>query len=98
MGNKNDYDNEMSTKFKRQVTYEEGLAFKSKHNLTFFTEVSAKTGKGIQELVEFIAKCLFHDSKHKINDNKDAETSSVSSSHKSKTNSTYFNNSPELIR
>ncbi len=36
-----------------------------KHNLNYFTEVSAKTGKCIKELVEYIAKTLYHEYKEK---------------------------------
>jgi len=31
-----------------------------KHKLDYFTEVSAKTGKGIKDLVEYISKALYH--------------------------------------
>lgn len=83
VANKIDIDDETKTKFKRQVTQEDGLNFKNKHKLNYFTEVSAKTGKGIPELVDYISRLLFHEYKMKANDYRDVETGSVSSKSKS---------------
>ena len=47
-----------------------------KHHLNYFTEVSAKTGRGIKELVEFIGKTLYHQNQECLNDYKESETGS----------------------
>ena len=60
VGNKADVDDEVRTRSQRQVTKEDAAAFKDKHKLHYNTEVSAKTGHGIKELVERIAKTLYH--------------------------------------
>ena len=53
-----------------------------KYNLNYFTEVSAKNGNGIQDLIENIAKSLYHNHKEKLFDFRESETgSSTSSSH-----------------
>lgn len=44
---------------KRKVKYEDGQAFANKHNLHYFKEVSAKTGEGISDVVEYIVKSLY---------------------------------------
>ena len=59
VGNKIDVDDSVATKCKRQVPFEEGEKFKERHKLNYFTEVSAKTGAGIQEMVEYIARNLY---------------------------------------
>lgn len=60
VGNKCDVDDETRTRSQRQVTKEEARGFKEKHRLHYHTEVSAKTGHGIKELVEYLAKSLYH--------------------------------------
>lgn len=45
-----------------------------KHNLNYFTEVSAKTGNGIKQLVEYIGKILFHKNKECLYEYKETET------------------------
>ena len=47
-----------------------------KHNLNYFTEVSAKTGQGIREVVEYVSKTLYHEYKEKLYEVKDNESSS----------------------
>lgn len=47
-----------------------------KHNLSYFTEVSAKTGTGIKQLVEYIGKVLYHKNKDCLYDYKESETGS----------------------
>ncbi len=66
VGNKADVDDELRTKSSRQVTQEEATEFKEKHKIHHCTEVSAKTGKGIKELVEHIAKNLYHINKDTV--------------------------------
>jgi GTPase SAR1 family protein len=66
VGNKCDVDDELKTRSTRQVTQEEATAFKEKHRIHFCTEVSAKTGKGIKELVEHIARSLYHINKDNL--------------------------------
>lgn len=60
VGNKCDVDDELKTRSIRQVSPEDAQAFKEKHRIHYSTEVSAKTGKGIKELVEHIARSLYH--------------------------------------
>ena len=60
VGNKADVDDEVRTRSQRQVSQAEAKAFKEKHRLHYHTEVSAKTGQGIKELVEHLAKSLYH--------------------------------------
>jgi GTPase SAR1 family protein len=60
VGNKRDVDDEVRTRSQRQVTQQDAQAFKEKHRLHYHTEVSAKTGSGIKELVEHLAKSLYH--------------------------------------
>ena len=43
----------------REVTFEEGLEFKKKHNLLYFTETSAKSGDNIEKLFIDIAKFIY---------------------------------------
>jgi hypothetical protein len=38
----------------------------AKHRLHYCTEVSAKTGDGIKELVEWVSKSLYHINKDKL--------------------------------
>ncbi|XP_022092018.1 ras-related protein Rab-22A-like [Acanthaster planci] len=52
IGNKSDIDDD-----KRQVTEEEGSTFAQKHN-AIFMEVSAKTGKNVNEFFEELARAL----------------------------------------
>lgn len=54
-----------------------------KHKLNYFTEVSAKSGHGVKELVEYISKVLYHEHKKKLDEFKVSETGSVGSSYKS---------------
>ena len=60
VGNKADVDDETRTRSQRQVSQQEAREFKEKHRLHYHTEVSAKTGRGIKELVEHLAKNLYH--------------------------------------
>ncbi|TNV77594.1 hypothetical protein FGO68_gene15211 [Halteria grandinella] len=60
VGNKADVDDELKTRSQRQVSQEEALMFKEKHRIHYHTEVSAKTGMGIRDMVEQIAKNLYH--------------------------------------
>jgi len=66
IGNKRDVDDEIRTKSQRQVTEADAEEFKEKHRLHYFTEVSAKTGQGIKEMVEHLAKSLYHINKEKL--------------------------------
>ena len=65
-----------------------------KHNLNYFTEVSAKDGKGVKELVEYISKVLYHEYKMKLDNFKESETGSVGSSYKSKNSNSLPSQSP----
>ncbi len=76
VGNKADIDTSSKYKYQRQVTVEEGLEFKEKHNLDFFLEVSAKTGDGISNLVATISKALYHCNKDHLFEFKESETAS----------------------
>ena len=60
VGNKRDVDDEVRTRSQRQVTQQDAQACKEKHRLHHHTEVSAKTGSGIKELVEHLTKSLYH--------------------------------------
>ena len=60
VGNKKDVDDEVRTKSQRQVTKEDAFIFKEKHRLHHFMEVSARTGDGIEEMVQYITKTLYH--------------------------------------
>jgi len=71
VGNKCDVDDDLKTRSTRQVSQEDALAFKEKHRIHFSTEVSAKTGKGIKELVEHIARSLYHLNKDNLSSFKD---------------------------
>ena len=53
------------------MTHEEAIAFKEKHRIHYNTEVSAKTGRGVKELVEHIAKNLYHINKDNLSNFKD---------------------------
>lgn len=75
VGNKADID-QGKTAYKRQVTKEEGQQFMKKHNLDYFTEVSAKTGEGITSLVKYIAKALYHGNRDHLYEFKESETAS----------------------
>jgi hypothetical protein len=66
VGNKCDVGEDSKTSHKVQVTYQNGLEFMQKYNLNYFTEISAKTGKGINEVVEYMAKVVFHHNKNTI--------------------------------
>lgn len=66
VGNKIDVDDEVRTRSQRQVQQSEAQAFKDKHRLHYCTEVSAKTGQGIKELVEYVAKTLYHINKDNL--------------------------------
>jgi hypothetical protein len=55
-----------------------------RHNLNYFTEVSAKNGTGIEELVKYVSQRLYSEYKDKLYEFKDSETRSVSSHSKSK--------------
>jgi len=84
IGNKVDIDDDPSTQYKRQVTREEGEQFMRTHGLHFFAEVSAKTGKGVNELLVHIGKALFHFNRQKLTEFKEEETMSQSSNRGSK--------------
>ena len=78
VGNK--VDSEDNVNVFKEVSTDQGLLFAKKHGLTFFTEVSAKTGEGVEELLEFIAKKLYHLNKKKLTEfSDDSDASSVSS-------------------
>jgi len=64
-----------------------------KHNMHYFTEVSAKTGDGIDDLVEFISKALYHTNKDNLYEFKESETAS-SVSYKSRRSSAQSQPSP----
>ena len=55
------------------MTHEEAIAFKEKHRIRYNTEVSAKTGRGVKELVEHIAKNLYHINKENLTNFKSFE-------------------------
>ncbi|CDW86177.1 rab gtpase 2c [Stylonychia lemnae] len=76
VGNKADIDENQKTKFKRQVTQEEGLEFMKRHNIDHYVEVSAKTGYGIKPLVEYISKQLYHHNRDNLYEFKESETGS----------------------
>lgn len=76
VGNKADIDASAKYKYQRQVTVEEGVQFKEKHNLDFFIEVSAKSGDGISTIVETISKALYHSNKDHLFEFKESETAS----------------------
>jgi Ras-related protein Rab-1A len=73
-GTKNDLSN------KRQISYEEGKNYASKHNYDFY-ETSAKNNQGIDELFEKSSELLMNDfliqlnKKNKIADNKSSQIS-----------------------
>jgi len=48
----------------------------NKHKLDHFVEVSARTGYGIKELVEYIGKKLYHTNRDNLYDFKESETGS----------------------
>ena len=53
IGNKSDLEP------KRQVSHEEGLSFKQKNNLLYFTETSAKSGDNIDKMFIDVAKFIY---------------------------------------
>lgn len=61
-----------------------------KHKLNYFTEVSAKSGTGVLDLVHYISKVLYHEYKMKLDEFKESETGSV----KSKNSSSLPSHSP----
>lgn len=66
VGNKRDVDDEFRTRSQRQVTEKDAREFMAKHRLHYWTEVSAKTGQGIKELVEYVSKSLYHINKDNL--------------------------------
>ena len=48
------------------MTQDDAREFKDKHRLHYYTEVSAKTGHGVKELVEHVAKSLYHINKDSL--------------------------------
>jgi GTPase SAR1 family protein len=54
IGNKSDL-----TGHKRDVSFEEGLEFKQKNNLLYFTETSAKSGDNIEKLFIDASKFIY---------------------------------------
>jgi hypothetical protein len=64
----------------REVTFEEGLEFKKKHNLLYFTETSAKSGDNIDKLFIDIAKFIYLKYKDQLSKMIEDETVSQTSS------------------
>jgi len=54
IGNKSDLN-----PVQREVTFEEALEFKRKHNILYFTETSAKSGENIDRLFMDTAKFIY---------------------------------------
>jgi translation initiation factor IF-2 len=54
------------------VTQADAEAFKERHRLHYFTEVSAKTGQGIKEVVDHVAKTLYHINKENLSSFKES--------------------------
>lgn len=70
VGNKSDYDDN-----KRQVTQEDARDVVNKYKLDHFTEISAKTGDGIEKLVNEISIKLYLLNKQKLGDFKEDSSS-----------------------
>lgn len=70
IGNKSDLEP------KRQVSHEDGLQFKKRNNLLYFTETSAKSGENIDKMFIDLAKFIYLKYKDQFNNMIDDETSS----------------------
>eukprot|EP00347_Sterkiella_histriomuscorum_P018721 403344431 len=73
IGNKSDLEQ------KRQVSHDEGLMFKKKNNLLYFTETSAKNGDNIDKMFIDLAKFIYLKYKDQLHNMIDDETSSQNS-------------------
>ncbi len=71
IGNKSDIN-----PAEREVTFEEALEFKQKHNLLYFTETSAKSGDNIEKLFIDASKFIYLRYKEQLNKMIEDETAS----------------------
>lgn len=76
VGNKADIDDSQKHRYKRQVTQDEAHEFMQRHGLNHFTEVSARTGYGIKELVDFISKSIYHKNRDCLSEYRESDTAS----------------------
>lgn len=70
-----------------------------RHNLSYYTEVSAKTGRGVKELVEYMSKALYHRNKDNLAQYMETDTSNIGAKRRSSSQSQQSGNnrSPNFL-